>query len=224
MDIPENAGKPGNAGTPESVGKPGNAGTLESAGKPGDAGTPESVGNPESAGKPGNAGTPESAGIPGKTGIPDVPEEGSRVGYATALFECGYNCAQSVFAAYADLFGMDRQTALKMSSAMGGGIGRMREVCGTVAAMAMLAGLKEGNDEPENEEAKEHIYALVRRMSAQFKEQHGTIICRELLGIEGMEESARPTRRTPEFYAARPCGKIIACAAKIIEGELLGNR
>ena len=105
------------------------------------------------------------------------PEEGeSRVGYAADLFKSGYNCAQSVFAAYADLFGMDFRTALRMSSAMGGGVGRMREVCGVVSAMAMLAGLKEGNDDPENEAAKAHIYALVRRMSGQFREKEGTII------------------------------------------------
>ncbi|MCM1251465.1 MAG: C-GCAxxG-C-C family protein [Clostridium sp.] len=152
--------------------------------------------------------------------VPEAPQSNSRVDYARILFESGCNCAQSVFAAYADLFGMDTETALKMSSAMGGGIGRMREVCGAVSSMAMLAGLKEGNDDPENEEAKEHIYALVRQMSALFKEQQGTIICRELLGIEGMEESAKPSIRTPEFYASRPCGKIIACAAEIIEDVL----
>ena len=152
--------------------------------------------------------------------IPEAPQSESRVEYALSLFKSGYNCAQSVFAAYADLLGMDTETALKMSSAMGGGIGRMREVCGTVSAMAMLAGLKEGNADPENEEAKEHIYALVRHMSALFKEQQGTIICRELLGIEGMEESAKPSVRTPEFYASRPCGRIIACAAEIIEDVL----
>lgn len=149
--------------------------------------------------------------------------EESRVKYAVNLFERGYNCAQSVFAAYAELFGMDMQTALKMSSAMGGGVGRMREICGTVSAMALLAGLKEGNDDPDNEAAKEHIYALVRKMSAQFKDKQGTLICRELLGIEGMEESAKPSIRTPEFYASRPCGRIIACAAEIIEKELLGK-
>ena len=152
--------------------------------------------------------------------VPEAPQSESRVEYALSLFKSGYNCAQSVFAAYADLLGMDTETALKMSSAMGGGIGRMREVCGTVSAMAMLAGLKEGNADPENEQAKEHIYALVRRMSALFKEQQGTIICRELLGIEGMEESAKPSIRTPEFYASRPCGRIIACAAEIIEDVL----
>ena len=152
--------------------------------------------------------------------IPEAPQSESRVEYARHLFESGCNCAQSVFVAYADLLGMDIEMALKMSSAMGGGIGRMREVCGTVSAMAMLAGLKEGNADPENEEAKEHIYALVRHMSALFKEQQGTIICRELLGIEGMEESAKPSIRTPEFYASRPCGRIIACAAEIIEDVL----
>ncbi len=152
--------------------------------------------------------------------VPEAPQSESRVEYALSLFKSGYNCAQSVFAAYADLLGMDIETALKMSSAMGGGVGRMREVCGTVSAMAMLAGLKEGNANPEDEEAKEHIYALVRRMSALFKEQQGTIICRELLGIEGMEESAKPSVRTPEFYASRPCGRIIACAAEIIEDVL----
>lgn len=152
--------------------------------------------------------------------VPEAPQSEARAEYALSLFKSGCNCAQSVFAAYADLLGMDTETALKMSSAMGGGIGRMREVCGTVSAMAMLAGLKEGNADPEDEEAKEHIYALVRRMSALFKEQQGTIICRELLGIEGMEESAKPSIRTPEFYASRPCGRIIACAAEIIEDVL----
>ncbi len=152
--------------------------------------------------------------------VPEAPQSEARAEYALTLFKSGYNCAQSTFAAYADLLGMDTETALKMSSAMGGGIGRMREVCGAVSAMAMLAGLKEGNADPENEEAKEHIYALVRRMSALFKEQQGTIICRELLGIEGMEESAKPSVRTPEFYASRPCGRIIACAAEIIEDVL----
>ena len=86
--------------------------------------------------------------------------------------------------------------------------------------MALLAGLKEGNDDPKNEEAKAHIYEKVRHMSALFKEKQGTIICRELLGIEGMEESAKPSVRTPEFYANRPCSRIIACAAEIIEDVL----
>jgi len=145
----------------------------------------------------------------------------SRVEQAAAAFEEGYTCAQSVFATYADLFGMDRETALKLSSPMGGGIGRMREVCGAVSAMALLAGLKEGNTDPANEEGKERIYLLTRQMAGKFREQNGTIICRELLGIEGMEESAKPSRRTKEYYQERPCTRLVASAARIVEEMLL---
>lgn len=145
----------------------------------------------------------------------------SRVEEAVKTFESGYNCAQSVFATYADLFGMDKETALKMSSAMGGGIGRMREVCGVVSAMALLAGLKEGNTDPGDEQAKEAIYLLTRQMADKFKEKHQTIICRELLGIEGMEKSAKPSERTDSYYAARPCSKLVATAAGIVEEMLL---
>lgn len=141
---------------------------------------------------------------------------------AVETFYEGYNCAQSVFATYADLFGMDRETALRMSSAMGAGVGRMREVCGAVSSMAMLAGLQQGNADPEDEEAKERIYTLVRRMSDQFRRENGSIVCRELLGIEpGTEESAKPQKRTREYYESRPCPKLIECAARIIEEELL---
>ena len=141
---------------------------------------------------------------------------------AVETFYEGYNCAQSVFATYADLFGMDRETALRMSSAMGAGVGRMREICGAVSSMAMLAGLQEGNADPEDEEAKARIYTLVRKMSDRFRQENGSIVCRELLGIEpGAQESAAPQKRTKEYYESRPCPKLIACAARIIEEELL---
>ena len=145
----------------------------------------------------------------------------SRVDQAVQTFESGYGCAQSVFATYADLFGIDRETALKLASPMGGGIGRMREVCGTVSAMALLAGLKEGNTDPSDEEGREKIYLLVREMSDSFRRENGTIICRELLGIKGMEQSAKPGKRTQEYYESRPCSRLVACAAKIIEEMLL---
>lgn len=144
----------------------------------------------------------------------------SRVEQAVKTFESGYTCAQSVFVTYADLFGMDRETVLKLSSPLGGGMGRMREVCGTVSAMALLAGLKEGNTDPENEEGKERIYLLTRQMADQFKERHGTIICRELLGLDQMEESARPSLRTAQYYKERPCSRLVATAAEIIEETL----
>ncbi len=145
----------------------------------------------------------------------------SRVEQAAATFEEGYTCAQSVFVTYADLFGMDRETALKLSSPMGGGMGRMREVCGVVSAMALLAGLKEGNTDPNNEEGKERIYLLTRQMADKFREQNGSIICRELLGIEGREESAKPSKRTKEYYMNRPCTRLVASAARIVEEMLL---
>lgn len=145
----------------------------------------------------------------------------SRVEDAVRTFEEGYNCAQSVFVTYADLFGMEREMALKLASPMGAGIGRMRQVCGTVSAMAMLAGLKQGNTDPDNDDAKEEIYELVRSMSDRFEQETGSIICRELLGIAGREESPRPDQRTEEYYRKRPCSRIIAVAAKIIEETLL---
>lgn len=147
----------------------------------------------------------------------------SRIKQAVETFESGYTCAQSVFATYADLFGLNRETALKLASPMGAGVGRMREICGVVSAMALLAGLKEGNTDPENEEGKERIYLLTRQMADRFKEKNGTIICRELLGIEGREESAKPSARTKEYYASRPCSRLVADASGIIEEVLLAD-
>ncbi len=145
----------------------------------------------------------------------------SRVSQAVETFESGYTCAQAVFVTYAGLFGMDRETALKLASPMGGGVGRMREICGAVSSMALLAGLKEGNTDPENEEGRERIYVLVRRLADRFKEKNGSIICRELLGITQREESAKPAPRTKEYYASRPCSALVASAAEIIEEMLL---
>lgn len=149
-----------------------------------------------------------------------MQNEGSRVEEAVRMFSSGYNCCQSVFAAYADLFGMDREEALRLASPMGAGIGRMREVCGTVSAMALLSGLADGNSDPEDEEKKTAVYQRVRDMSDEFVKKNGSIICRELLGILGREESAAPSARTEEYYAVRPCVKFVRCAAEIVEKTL----
>ena len=145
----------------------------------------------------------------------------SRVSRAVATFEEGYNCCQSVFSTYADLFGMDRETALKLSCSMGAGVGRMREICGTVSAMSLLAGLKTGNTDPQNQAAKTVNYELVRLLADTFREQQGAIVCREILGIRGREKSAAPTIRTKEYYRTRPCSRTVACASRIIETLLL---
>ncbi len=145
----------------------------------------------------------------------------SRVGEAVRKFEDGYNCAQAVFATYADLFGMSKEEALRISSPLGAGMGRMREVCGAVSAMALLVGLKEGNIDPEDKDAQAKTYQMVRTLSDGFAKEQGSIICKELLGLMKRETGAKPAERTQEYYMTRPCSKAVACAAKQIEEQLL---
>ena len=147
----------------------------------------------------------------------------SRVDDAVKLFESGYNCCQAVFTTYADIYGIDKETALKMTSSMGGGIAKMREVCGTVSAMALLAGLKDGNIDADNQEAKTAIYELARSMAERFKTENGSIVCRELLGDLVKDESTTPSIRTPEYYGKRPCSKFVADAANIVEEILIDD-
>ncbi|HOO80005.1 MAG TPA: C-GCAxxG-C-C family protein [Lachnospiraceae bacterium] len=147
----------------------------------------------------------------------------SRVDDAVQMFEEGYNCCQSVFTTYADLFGVPRELALKISSPMGAGIGRMREVCGTVCAMSMLAGLKMGNTDPLNQQGKTAIYEKVQEMANCFKESQGTIICRERLKGIALEKGVAPELRTAQYYQRRPCSKIVANAAAIVEEMLLNE-
>ena len=144
----------------------------------------------------------------------------SRQQQAVEAFLGGCNCAQAVFSTYADLFGIDRQTAMNLTNCMGGGISRLREVCGAVSAMALLTGLAEGDVNPGDLKAREQAYQRMRNLAAKFEEENGSLICRELLGTPGREQSARPSERTPEYYKKRPCARFVACAAKIIEEEL----
>ena len=136
---------------------------------------------------------------------------------AVELFHTGYNCAQSVFCAFCEDFGMDFKTGLKLSSSFGGGMGRLREVCGAVSAMFMIAGLKFGYTEPNNDTIKQAHYERIQKLAAEFEEKHKTIICREILGLPKGKDSPVPSKRTEEYYASRPCEKCIADAARIIE-------
>lgn len=145
----------------------------------------------------------------------------SRVEAAVQRFETGYNCAQAVFATYADLFGMSEEDALKLASPMGAGVGRMREMCGAVSAMALLEGLKEGNTDPADKQAQGRTYETVRTMCDSFAEINGSMICRELLGISAREKSAVPSERTTQYYGSRPCAKYVRCAAQLVEKHLL---
>ena len=141
----------------------------------------------------------------------------SRAKQAVENFKSGFNCAQSVFLAYAKDFGFDDDTALKLSSSFGGGMGRLREVCGAVSAMFMLAGLKYGYTANNNDELKAKHYELIQNMAREFKKRNGTIICRELLGLDG-EDNPIPSKRTEQYYKERPCAKFIQDACEIFEG------
>ncbi len=150
----------------------------------------------------------------------------SRTEQAVALFKEGYNCSQAVFATYADLFGMDRETALRVSASFGAGIGRMREVCGAANGMFFVAGMLTGATEGKDQVAKKKNYEVVQLLAEEFKkENNGTYICRELLGLDKEKkpslEGTTPEARTEEYYKKRPCLKTIEGAAAIVERVLL---
>ena len=139
-------------------------------------------------------------------------------------FKSGFNCAQSVFLTFAERYKLDSETALRLSSSFGGGMGRLREVCGAVSAMFMIAGLEKGYSEPNNFELKSKHYKLIQKLAGEFKKEFGTIICRELLNLPEGADDPIPSIRTQEYYQSRPCEKFIAYAARIIETELLNKR
>ena len=148
-----------------------------------------------------------------------------RVALAVELFKEGYNCSQSVVAAYADIYGFTRDQALKMSASFGGGIGRMRETCGAACGMFLLAGLETGCTDPKDNGGKGANYAIVQDMAAKFAQVNGSIICAELLGLRekkdtGIGSPVQPQERTAEYYKKRPCVEMVRSAAQIF-GEYL---
>lgn len=143
--------------------------------------------------------------------------------HAVELFKKGYNCSQAVIGAYCEELGMNMKTALKLASSFGGGMGRLREVCGAVSAMFMVAGLKYGYANPEDRALKKQHYELIQMLSRRFKDINGSIICRELLGLDIKHDSPTPEPRTAEYYHKRPCVELVKCAAEIID-EVLKER
>lgn len=147
----------------------------------------------------------------------------ARAEQARANFLSGYNCAQSVVMAYADAIGLDKEFAAKIAASFGGGMGRMREVCGTVSGMAILAGFLSPATDPSNMAQRKANYALVQEFAEKFRQENGAIVCRELLGLDGAKTSAQPSERTPEYYRRRPCADYVASAARIV-GEYLAAK
>ena len=145
----------------------------------------------------------------------------TRADRAEALFRQGYNCSQSVFAAFADVVGMSVEEAAQLASPFGAGFGKLREVCGAVSGMTRLAGKLKGYSDPKAREEKIELYKLIQNMCAEFEEKEGTIICRELLGLEKGEDLGEPAVRTEEYYRSRPCVGACRTAAEIAEKYLL---
>ena len=138
-------------------------------------------------------------------------------------FLSGCNCPQSVVRAFDDILeahGIDPATASRLASPFGGGMGRMREVCGAVSGMLMILGLLGGYDDPNAYESKSELYARVQQLAGEFRAQNGSILCRELLGLGEGPDKAAPEQRTDAYYASRPCAEFCASAAAIL-GEYL---
>lgn len=135
---------------------------------------------------------------------------------ARDLFLSGCSCSQAVFGAYAEELGIGHDTAMKLASSFGGGLGGMRETCGAVSGMLMVAGLKWGYSEPGNQDVKKAHYARTRTLIERFTAEHGTIVCRELLShLQTL--SKEPSERTPEYYRTRPCARFVETAARLID-------
>ncbi len=146
-----------------------------------------------------------------------------RVERARNYFLEGYNCAQAVVMAFDDIMAMDVAQLARLAAPFGGGMGRMREVCGTVSGMAMVAGAIAPSNDPKNLEERKTNYALVQRFAESFKQENGDIVCRRLLGLEPVverAETAMPSERTSEYYKKRPCVEYVACAARIVAEHL----
>ena len=139
---------------------------------------------------------------------------------AEAYFREGYNCSQAVLLAFADELSIDRITAVKIASSFGGGMGKLREVCGAVSGMFMVAGLKSGYFSPEAKEEKASHYALIQKLSAEFTARNNSIICRELLKGSNPKDGFKPENRTEEYYKKRPCAELVGDAAEILAETL----
>ncbi|MDD2611776.1 MAG: C-GCAxxG-C-C family protein [Bacteroidales bacterium] len=145
----------------------------------------------------------------------------ARIEQAVENFKNGYNCAQSVALAYADLFPVDVETIKQLSAPFGGGMGRLREVCGAVTGAFMILGMEYPATVPNDKPSKAANYASVQRVGLQFKDQMGSYICADLLKIGRHPENPNPEDRNAEYYAKRPCAYCVAVAAEILGKELM---
>lgn len=139
----------------------------------------------------------------------------SKAEIARSYFKEGYNCCQAVVLAFCEDVGLDKDTALAIASSFGGGFGRLREVCGAVSGMCIIAGARFGYTSPEATTEKADHYKLIQQLAAEFEKKNGSIICKVLTGIE--KASHVPEKRTDEYYQKRPCEYLVYDAAEILE-------
>ena len=147
----------------------------------------------------------------------------SRGESAKKYFLDGYNCSQAVVLAFADILPVDKSTLLTLSSSFGGGMGRLREVCGTVSGMFIVAGLLYGYSGPETGSVKAELYTKIQDLARRFEEANGSIVCRELLGLKEKHSPPVPSPRTADFYKTRPCPELVASAAVILDKFISEN-
>ena len=136
---------------------------------------------------------------------------------AKQIFLSGYNCAQSLVLAYEDLIPVEHKTLLRLASPFGGGMGRLREVCGAVSGMFLVAGFLYGYDEAGQDTIKKALYARVNGLGLEFEKRRGTLLCRDLLGLECQHDISVPEKRTEHYYEVRPCPDLVKEAASILQ-------
>ena len=139
---------------------------------------------------------------------------------ARNLFLNNCNCSQSVLCAFGDLTGLDERTALRLSSSFGGGMGRLREVCGALTGAFMVAGILYGYDDLEDKSLKTAHYERIQELAGSFEKENGSILCRELLGLLEKRSQPVPDDRTPDYYKERPCLRIVESAAEILDNYI----
>ena len=152
--------------------------------------------------------------------IKPLDPSASYSGRAHAYFEEGYNCSQSVLLAFLEELGLTKTEAARMASSFGGGMGRLREVCGAVSGMLLAAGIFCGYEDPCDDAGKQEHYELVQALAHRFQDRNDSIICRELLGLDHPSDDPTPSPRTSEYYQKRPCADLVASAAEILADYL----
>ena len=143
---------------------------------------------------------------------------------AKSYFEQGYNCSQAVALAFADEIGMESDTVARLTGGFGGGMGRMREVCGTVSGTAFVMSVLYGYSDPKDNATKTKLYEQIQQVAGEFKDENGSVVCRELLGLaKNGFDSPQPEKRTEKYYKKRPCGELVKMSADILERFIAEN-